>query len=475
MNNITVVLVGNNPYLINFLESDTRVSTIILNNSSNNKNYTNIDGFLGNSEVISKILNLIFTKYFFVIDCANQIELKTNTISRFLQIIETTDSGLVFSNYLGIKDNIISEYPLIDHQFGSVRDNFELGHLCMYNTAFAKNAIKNIKDFKYSALYHIRLYLNYNSRITRIQEFLYIKKTIETSSDIEKQFEYVDPKNSNVQKEYEVCFTEYLKTINAYLEPKFNNFSYSNDFNTEISVIIPVKNRVNTIEDAVISVMNQQCSVNFNCIVVNNHSEDGTTEVLNNLALQYKNLVHLIPEVNYLGIGGCWNYAINSEFCGKFISQLDSDDVYLDQFTLEKVIKKFNEKNYAMVIGSYKLSDFKYNIIPPGIIDHKEWSDDNGRNNALRINGLGAPRAFYSPIIKSIQFPDVSYGEDYAAVLAILRNYQIGRIYEPIYVCRRWGGNTDSNLDIKSLNKHNYYKDFIRTCEIKARILQNTN
>jgi glycosyltransferase involved in cell wall biosynthesis len=241
----------------------------------------------------------------------------------------------------------------------------------------------------------------------------------------------------------------------------------------EVSVIIPVKNRVKTLTDAIKSVLKQITDFSFNLIIVDNYSDDGTAEIIKSFAEKDKRIHHIIPERKDLGIGGCWNEAVHNPKCGKFSVQLDSDDMYKDENTLQLIIDKFREEKVPMVIGSYVITDFNLEEIPPGIIDHREWTPDNGRNNALRINGLGAPRAFYTPVIRKIKIPNVSYGEDYAVGLAISRYYQIGRIFEPIYFCRRWEDNTDAQIDITKLNANNLYKDRLRTFEIFARQRKN--
>jgi glycosyltransferase involved in cell wall biosynthesis len=293
---------------------------------------------------------------------------------------------------------------------------------------------------------------------------------------VNNMFAYVDPRNRQVQLEMEKVFTNHLKEIDAYVDPRIKkSVNFEDKFNYEASVIIPVKNRVNTIGDAINSVLNQASKFSFNIIVVDNYSSDGTTEKIKNIAIGDNRVIHLIPPKTELGIGGCWNEAIFHPDCGKFAVQLDSDDLYSDKNTLQKIIDKFYQENCAMVIGSYKLTDFNLNEIPPGIIDHREWTDENGHNNALRINGLGAPRAFYTPVIREIKFPNVSYGEDYAVGLAISRQYKVGRIYEPIYLCRRWEGNTDTSLSIEKQNANNFYKDSLRTKEIQLRQEMNRN
>jgi len=272
----------------------------------------------------------------------------------------------------------------------------------------------------------------------------------------------------------EEAVTEHLKKIEAYLKPEFKSIPFEDiDFENEASVIIPVRNRSKTIADAIESVFNQKADFKFNLIVVDNHSTDGTSEIIASLAKSNNKLIHIIPKRKDLQIGGCWNHAIMHNECGRFAIQLDSDDIYYNESTIQKIVNKFKDEKCAMVIGSYKLTDFKLNEIPPGLVDHKEWTPENGRNNALRINGLGAPRAFYSPLLREIKIPNVSYGEDYAVGLEISRNYKIGRIYEPVYICRRWEGNSDAELDIEKVNANNFYKDKIRTLEVLARQKQN--
>jgi glycosyltransferase involved in cell wall biosynthesis len=274
--------------------------------------------------------------------------------------------------------------------------------------------------------------------------------------------------NRDRQIEMEQVATHHLKEIGALVSPPFLDVDFSETkFEIEASVIIPVLNREKTIADAIRSVLDQQTKFPFNLIVIDNHSTDKTAEIIQSYGDE--RIIHMIPERNDLGIGGCWNDGVNHPQCGRFAIQLDSDDLYSDGTTLQKIVDKFYEQRCAMVIGSYQMVNFKLEEIPPGIIDHREWSDDNGSNNALRINGLGAPRAFYTPIIRQIGFPNVSYGEDYAVAIAISGNWKVGRIYEPVYLCRRWDNNTDSNLSIEKTNAHNRYKDSLRSAEIDKR------
>ena len=302
---------------------------------------------------------------------------------------------------------------------------------------------------------------------------LYTAVETDTRTSGEKQFDYVDPRNRDRQLEMEEACTVHLKKIGAYLEPHFKEADYSGDFPVEASVIIPVRNRVSTIADAVESALSQTADFKYNVIVIDNHSTDGTTDVLRGLADKYDNLKVIIPAFSDLGIGGCWNEGVNSAHCGRFAVQLDSDDLYKNTDTLQRIVDTFRKENCGMVIGSYELTDFNLNPLPPGLIDHREWTDDNGRNNALRINGLGAPRAFVTNLLREIRVPNTSYGEDYALGLAISRDYRIGRIYDSLYLCRRWEGNSDSNLDIARVNANNLYKDRLRTWEVEARIAKN--
>lgn len=410
-------------------------------------------------------------KYSLIFTQSDTLELGQNAIERLYSVAENCGAGLVYSDYYEIKDGIRNQHPVIDYQFGSLRDEFNFGHLLFYNNTAIKDAVANsIKDYKYAGFYNLRLKISQKHEFIRVPEFLYTSIESDERKSGAKQFDYVNPKNREVQIEMEEAVTEHLKDINAFLSPKFKEIDLeSNEFENEASVVIPVFNRINTIGNAVDSVMEQKTNFKFNLIVVDNHSTDGTTEKLKEYAKKYENIVHIIPERRDLGIGGCWNVAIEDDRCGKFSIQLDSDDIYADETTVQKIVNKFQSEKCAMVIGSYKITDVDLNEIPPGLIDHKEWTPENGRNNALRINGLGAPRAFYTPLLREIKVPNVSYGEDYAVGLEFSRNYQIGRIYNALYLCRRWEGNSDASLDIEKVNVHNTYKDRIRTIELLAR------
>lgn len=397
-------------------------------------------------------------------------------LERFLDVATQTVSSLVYADHFDLKSEIRIPHPVLDYQEGSIRDDFDFGPLLFMNTVLMKEAVRETADFefRFAGLYALRLALSRLGRVTRVREFLYSSAEKDARTSGERQFEYVDPKQRDVQVEMELAASDHLKRIDAFLKPAFTAVDLSaGQFDVETSVIIPVKNRVKTVGDAVESALGQSATFPFNVIVVDNHSSDGTTHVVRQLAARDKRVIHLIPEREDLEIGGCWNEAIHDGHCGRFAVQLDSDDVYKDATTLRRIVETFRSERCAMVVGTYRLTNFRLEEIPPGVIDHKEWTPDNGRNNALRTNGFGAPRAFFTPILRKVKFPNVSYGEDYAVALAISRDHQIGRIYEPIYLCRRWEGNSDADLDIAKLNAFNFYKDKLRTFEILARQRKN--
>lgn len=400
------------------------------------------------------------------------IDLGQFGVDRFAGAALSTGAGLLYSDYHDMKLGIRTQHPVIDYQLGSVRDDFNFGSIVVMDSASLKEAAAQLAgtDYLYAGWYAVRLAISRKAPVLRIGEFLYSKIESDLRKSGEKQFDYVDPRNRNVQIEMEIAATDHLKKIKAYLKPQFKEVNLKQgNFPNEASVVIPVRNRVKTIGDAVESVLRQSATFPFNLIVVDNHSSDGTTDLLRAFATRDNRLVHIIPERQDLGIGGCWNEAVHHHSCGRFAVQLDSDDLYKDESTLQRIVETFHAEKCGMVIGSYQMTNFKLEEIPPGVIDHKEWTPDNGRNNALRINGLGAPRAFFTPLLREIKVPNVSYGEDYAVGLAISREHQIGRIYEPVYLCRRWEGNSDADLDIPKQNQFNIYKDKIRTFEILAR------
>lgn len=425
---------------------------------------------LQNSTELKQIISGINTEYILIYLHLKPIEWGEYGLERMLKIAKDTGAGMVYADNYREKNGKSIPHPLLDYQLGSVRDDFDFGSAFLYKTSVVKQAVSRIdKNLKFAALYDLRLKAFQNSTIIHISEFLYteLEKDIRLSG--EKQFDYVDPKNREVQIEMEQVCTNYLKATGVYLEPEFEEVSFLEEFPVEASIVIPVRNREKTIADAIRSALNQETNFTYNVIVIDNHSTDGTTEIIQKIAGENEALIHLIPSRKDLGIGGCWNEAIMDKQCGKFAVQLDSDDLYLDENTLSKIVDAFYKQKTAMIIGSYQMVNFQLESIPPGLIDHKEWTPENGRNNALRINGLGAPRAFYTPVVRNVKFPNVSYGEDYAVGLAISRHYQIGRIYEPLYLCRRWEENSDTDLDVSKLNVYNHYKDSLRTNEMLAR------
>lgn len=394
-----------------------------------------------------------------------------NCFERMQEVMDWTGARMAYADYRAYgADGSVVPTPLIDRQEGALRDDFNFGPLLMFSADCFKKAVAEMHDFEYAALYALTLDLCRDGGAVHIPEFLYDSVETDSRRSGERQFDYVDPRNRNRQIEMEAACTACLKRIGAFLEPNFEEAEYGSEFPVEMSVVIPVRNRAATIADAVKSALSQQADFPFNVIVVDNHSTDGTTAILAEIAAKDERLVHIVPERTDLGIGGCWDMAIRSAHCGRFAVQLDSDDLYSSPQTLAQVHNKFMEENCAMVIGSYQLTDFNLNPIPPGVIDHREWTPDNGRNNALRINGLGAPRAFAVEELLRIGVPNVSYGEDYALGLALSRRFRIGRIFDVLYLCRRWDGNSDSNLDIPRQNANNRYKDFVRTLELKARL-----
>lgn len=410
---------------------------------------------------------LLYTKY-------NNLVMGYFALERFVRLAEDSKAGMMYADSYTVVEGKKSNAPVIDYQFGSLRDDFNFGSVLFFNTADFKKAAAGI-DVEYNAagLYDLRLRLSRIAPIVHINEYLYSDVTLDNRKSGEKIFDYVDPKNRGVQIEMEKACTAHLKEIGGYLEPKFDSIDFNKgDFEYEASVIIPVRNRIRTIRDAIESVLSQKTDFPFNLIVIDNHSTDGTTEAIDEFKDDPR-LVHIVPERDDLGIGGCWNMGVQHPKCGKFAVQLDSDDVYADENTLSKMIKAFYDQKAAMVVGTYELTDIDKNPIPPGVIDHKEWTPENGRNNALRINGLGAPRAFYTPMLREIHVPNTSYGEDYALGLAFSRHYQIGRVYDVVYLCRRWDDNSDANADVVKMNNNNLYKDRIRTWELQARCAMN--
>ena len=392
-------------------------------------------------------------------------------LERFLRTADDTGAVMVYSDHYSLEEGALTKHPAIDYQAGSLRDDFDFGSLWLIKSQALLDYVAQTDrvDYQYAGLYDLRLYLSRKGEIFHLNEYLYTEAELDTRKSGEKQFDYVNPRNREVQIEMERACTAHLEKVGAivdtnfYRQPDFDE----QDFACEASVVIPVFNREKTIADAVKSALSQKTNFPYNVIVVNNHSTDSTGEILD--SIDDGRLIQIVPSRTDLGIGGCWNVAVNSDHCGKFAVQLDSDDLYSSPKTLQKIVDAFHEQKAAMIIGSYRMCDFDLNTLPPGLIDHKEWTEDNGCNNALRINGLGAPRAFFTPLVRQIQFPNTSYGEDYALGLAFSRRYRIGRIYDELYLCRRWGGNSDAALSVERVNANNLYKDRLRTMELKAR------
>ncbi len=413
-------------------------------------------------------LSLIYTKY-------TPLELGQYALERFYHLATSVNAGLLYSDYYELKHGTRASVPTIDYQLGSLRDDFNFGSVLVYNATELKKAVAQMSvEYAFAGLYDLRLKVSQTASILHINEYLYTEVEHDMRQSGEKQFDYVDPKNRAVQLEMEAACTDHLKCIGGYLAPTFKAIQFDEQvFDYEASVIIPVRNRERTLEDAIKSVLKQQTKFPFNLLIIDNFSTDKTSEIIEKYAQQDSRVVHLIPNRTDLGIGGCWNVGVDYKDCGRFAVQLDSDDVYQDEHTLQTMVDAFYEQNCAMLVGSYTMTNGDMEVIAPGLIDHKEWTPDNGRNNALRINGLGAPRAFYTPLLRYIRVPNTSYGEDYALGLRFSRDYQIGRIYQSLYLCRRWEGNSDAALNIVKQNANNLYKDKIRTFELQARVKMN--
>lgn len=423
---------------------------------------------------LREIASGVKTKYMLLYQKAASCDMSEDALARMVRVADDTGALMVYADHYVVKDGIGEAHPLIDLQEGALRDDFDFGTVTLVRTDVLREFTeRQSRGYEYAALYAFRLYMQRKGLIFHLNEYLYTSEMLDMRKSGEKQFDYVNPRNREVQIEMEQAVTEHLTIIGAlvdnkkYKEPQFT----LGDFPMEASVIIPVFNREKTIADAVRSALSQEASFEYNVIVVDNHSTDNTGKILREIA--DPRLVVIVPERTDLGIGGCWNEAVYSKSCGRFAVQLDSDDLYSGTDTLQRIVDCFHEQRTGMVIGSYRMCDFDLQTLPPGIIDHREWTDDNGANNALRINGLGAPRAFFTPLLREVGFPNTSYGEDYALGLWFSRTYRIGRIYDELYLCRRWGGNSDADLSIDKLNKNNSYKDKLRTIELLARKKMN--
>ncbi len=445
----------------------------LLSQSSSNSNYQTIQiDSLKSTRTMKQIAECATASYTLLLTKHTTTEFVHYALQRMCDILRDSDSVMAYADHFDKKDGIVSNAPVIDYQFGSLRDDFDFGSVLLLRTDALKQAAAQMdKDYNAAGLYDLRLHLSRLGAFVHINEFIYYDVELDTRKSGEKLFDYVDPKNRSVQIEMEQACTDHLKHIGGFLEPKFKQIDFSNDgeFEYDASVVIPCKNRARTIKDAISSALSQQTKYKFNVIVVDDNSTDGTVEIIKSFANDPR-LIYVAQDQTWHGIGGNWNAAFHHPKCGRFAIQLDSDDVYSGPDTIQKIVDAFYEQNVAMVIGTYQLTDFNSNPIPPGVIDHKEWTPENGRNNALRINGLGAPRAFYTPLLRQINFPTTKYGEDYAVALRISREYQIGRIYDVLYNCRRWEDNSDANCDIIAMNANNLYKDRIRTWELMARV-----
>ena len=437
-----------------------------------------VEGNIKASATLKDIANKATAPYTLLYLKSQFIKLGYLALDRMITLGDITEAGMIYADHYNLAaDGTRSDAPVIDYQMGSLRDDFNFGSVILFRTESLKAAANMMKaDYQAAGFYDLRLKIAEKFRIEHINEYLYSEVELDTRKTGEKLFDYVDPKNRASQIEMEQAATEYLKEVGGYLKPGFKDIDITEgEFPVEMTVMIPVRNRIRTIRDAINSALEQKTTFKYNVFVVENgpecHSTDGTTEAVQ----EYDDprLVHVITERRDLGVGGSWNLAAHDPRCGRFIVQLDSDDVYLDENTLQKFYDACQEQKVATIIGTYVLTDINKNVLPPGKIDHAEWTPDNGRNNALRINGLGAPRAFFTPVLRDIPMPNVNYGEDYALGLAISRHYLIGRIYDPLYCCRRWDDNSDGDLSIEKENKNNTYKDRIRTWELQARIAMN--
>ena len=418
------------------------------------------------TEEIRKIAASADTEYTVIYTKATDLKFIAFGIERMIQVADDTDAAMVYSDHFNGEEPA----PVIDYQEGSLRDDFDFGGVQMYRTNILKEAVAGMdKEYRFAGLYDLRLRVSRLGSLLHIPEFLYYELDTDNRDSGEKQFDYVDPKNRAVQIEMEDACTSHLKAVGAWLEPSFKDVDLkAAAFEYEASVVIPCKNRVRTIADAIRSALSQKAEFKYNVIVVDDNSTDDTVEVIKSF-LEDPRLIYIAQDKGYHAIGGNWNAALHHPKCGRFALQLDSDDLYSDEHTVQKFVDAFYEQNCAMVVGTYRITDFDLNTIPPGVIDHKEWTLENGRNNALRVNGLGAPRGFFTPLLRELNFPTTKYGEDYAVGLRVSREYRIGRIYDVMYNCRRWEDNSDHGLDVVKVNANNFYKDRLRTIELLAR------
>lgn len=443
-------------------------------------NVTVVDGNMKASATLKQIAGQTSAKYTLLFLKGQYIQIGYLALQRMVQVADITRAAMTYADHYNISaDGKRTDAPTIDYQMGALRDDFNFGSVLLFRTDALKEAVVRMKaDYQAAGFYDLRLKLAEKYQFSHINEYLYSEVELDTRKTGEKLFDYVDPRNRTSQIEMEQAVTEYLKEIGGYLKPEFEPIDIqAGHFPVEVSVMIPVRNRIRTIRDAIESAQNQRTTFDYNIFIIENgpecHSTDGTTEAIDEMAANDGRIVHIVTQRRDLGVGGSWNLCAHDPRCGRFIVQLDSDDVYLDENTLQTYYDAFMEQKTGAIIGTYELTDINKNILPPGKIDHAEWTPENGRNNALRINGLGAPRGMYSPLLRDITMPNVNYGEDYAFMLALSRHYLIGRIYDPVYCCRRWDDNSDGDLSIEKENRNNTYKDRIRTWELMARITMN--
>jgi len=442
-----------------------------LDNQGEIAKITVVDTPLGETSTIRNIAKLSAAEFTLIYIKGTNLSLVHFALERLLQVADDTGAALLYADHFLQKGDVLTPAPVIDYQMGSLRDDFDFGGLLLYRTSALKEAAARMDvDYKFAALYDLRLKVSQKGRMEHVGEFLYYEIETDLRSSGEKLFDYVNPKFRGVQEEMEAAVTAHLKAIGGYLEPRFKSIDLSEgDFPVEASVVIPCKNRVKTIADALRSALSQKTDFPYNVIVVDDNSTDGTVEIIRSF-LDNPRLIYIAQDPTWHAIGGNWNAAIHHPQCGRFALQLDSDDIYHDENTVQKFVDAFRAQRCAMVVGCYEITDFDLNPLPPGVVEHREWTPENGRNNALRVNGLGAPRGFYVPLLRQLNFPTTKYGEDYAVGLRISREYQIGRVWDVLYTCRRWGGNSDGDLSIEKVNANNYYKDRIRTWELQARI-----
>ena len=434
------------------------------------------DAPLGSTSTLRLIASQASAEFTLLYTKPTELSFVHYALERMLSIAEDTDAAMVYADHFAMTGGVLKAAPVIDCQFGALRDDFDFGGVLLYRTSALKDAVARMDvSYLYAALYDLRLKVSQKGSLVHVGEYLYYEVETDLRKSGEKQFDYVDPKNRAVQVEMEQACTAHLKDIGGYLEPVFKPVSFDDEgFEYEASVVIPCKDRVRTVGDAIRSALAQRTDFKYNVIVVDDNSTDGTVDVIRSF-LGDPRLVYIAQDKTWHGIGGNWNAALHHPKCGRFALQLDSDDTYYDENTVQKMVDAFHEQNCAMVVGTYQMTDFDGRPLPPGVIDHREWTPDNGRNNALRINGLGAPRGFYVPLLRTLNFPTTKYGEDYAVGLRVSREYRIGRIYDVLYNCRRWEGNSDAALETEKINANNNYKDRIRTWELQARIKANSS